>query len=84
VVAIAQSESVRRGGVALALSPLAMLLSGALKDQRSDHLAFAMQAVNNPWVLLADRLVYWPDWDPDPSGDRLQPIRFRYLLEPAP
>ena len=62
VAAIAQNESVRRGGVALALSPLAMLLSGALKDQHSDHLAFAMQAVNNPWVLLADRLVYWPQF----------------------
>lgn len=30
------------------------------------------------------RIRFWPDWDPDPSGDRLQPIRFRYLLEPTP
>jgi len=28
------------------------------------------------------RVRFWPDWDPDPSGNRLQPIRFKYLLEP--
>lgn len=29
------------------------------------------------------RLRFWPDWDLDISSDRLQPIRFRYLLEPV-
>lgn len=29
------------------------------------------------------RLRFWPDWDLDVAGNRLQAIRFRYLLEPV-
>lgn len=29
------------------------------------------------------RLRFWPEWEPDVAGNRLQAIRFRYLLEPV-
>ena len=45
-----------------------------------DRIPYQREGLNV--ITKAGRVRFWPDWEEELSGDRLQSIRFRYLLPP--